>query len=97
MSFLAKALRVGHAEFMSAQPAADLAPIPSAPVVDLDVDREPDEEEWERRVMHLASERIQSARTRFERLGIVDANGVLVSEVLPPDMASDSDTTLETG
>ena len=76
--------RIGNAEVVSAQPAADRTPIPSAPVVYLDVDREPDEQEWARRVMHLASERIQTARVRFERLGIVDANGVLVSGDLTP-------------
>ena len=38
-----------------------------------------------------------SARARFERLGIVDAEGKLVSNELPPDMLPDSDTTLETG
>jgi hypothetical protein len=33
----------------------------------------------------------------LERLGIIDANGDLVSHELPPDMLPDSDTTLETG
>ena len=33
----------------------------------------------------------------FERLGIVDAEGKLVTNELPPDMLPDSDTTLETG
>jgi hypothetical protein len=41
--------------------------------------------------------RLWSARPRFERLGIVDADGTLVSSDLPPDMLPDSDTTLETG
>jgi hypothetical protein len=36
-------------------------------------------------------------RARFERLGIIDAEGKLVSNELPPDMLPDSDTTLETG
>ncbi len=47
--------------------------------------------------MRLAAERIQSARTRFEHLGIVDAHGALVSDVLPSDIASDSESTLDTG
>lgn len=74
-----------------------VAPIPSAPLDDLDLDRDEDEEEWERRVMDLASARIAAARARLERLGIIDAQGNLVSNELPPDMRADSDTTLETG
>jgi hypothetical protein len=35
-----------------------------------------------------ASVRVQAARTRLERLGIIDANGKLVSSALPPDMKS---------
>ncbi|MGH7285445.1 MAG: hypothetical protein ACRELY_28315 [Polyangiaceae bacterium] len=71
--------------------------IPSAVFDDLDLDRDEDEEEWERRVMALAAERIVAERARLERLGIVDANGALVSTVLPPDLLPESDTTLETG
>jgi hypothetical protein len=82
---------------MAAAPAQDLSVIPSAPIGDLDLDRDDDEEEWERRVMELASVRIQAARARLERLGIIDADGKLVSSELPPDMMPDSDTTLETG
>ncbi len=82
---------------MASPHANDLSPIPSAPVDDLDLDRDEDEAEWERRVMELASVRIQAARTRLERLGIIDANGKLVSSELPPDMKPESDTTLETG
>ena len=75
----------------------DLSLIPNAPVDDLDLDREEDEEEWERRLMALASARIAAARARLERLGIIDADGKLVSTELPPDMLPDADTTLETG
>ncbi|MBI5495602.1 MAG: hypothetical protein HY904_11310 [Deltaproteobacteria bacterium] len=74
-----------------------VSPIPTAPVDDLDLDRDEDREEWERRVMALAGVRIQAARQRLEKLGIVDAHGNLVSRTLPADMASESDTTLETG
>ena len=81
---------------MSAQPS-EPSPIPSARFDDLDLDLEADEEEWERRVMELASARILAARARLERLGIIDAEGKLVSTELPPDMMPDSDTTLETG
>lgn len=73
------------------------SPIPSAPFDDLDLDRPEDEEEWDRRVMALAAARIVAERVRLERLGIIDANGDLVSRELPPDMLPDSDTTLETG
>jgi hypothetical protein len=72
-------------------------PIPSAPVDDLDLDRDEDDEEWERRVMDLAATRIAAARVRLECLGIIDAEGKLVSSDLPPDMLPDSEATLETG
>jgi hypothetical protein len=77
--------------------ASDLSPIPSAPFDDLDLDLDEDDEEWERRVMDLASARIAAARARLERLGIIDSDGKLVSNELPPDMLPGSDTTLETG
>jgi hypothetical protein len=77
--------------------ANDPSPIPSAPFDDLDLDRPEDEDEWERRVMALAAARIVAERTRLERLGIIDANGDLVSTALPPDMLPESETTLETG
>jgi hypothetical protein len=77
--------------------AADPSPIPSAPCDDLDLDRPEDEEEWERRVMALAAARISAERVRLEMLGIIDANGELRSNTLPPDMLPESDTTLETG
>jgi hypothetical protein len=78
-------------------PALAAYPIPSAPFDDLDLDRPEGEEEWERRVMALAAARIGDERARLERLGIIDANGDVVSTELPPDMLPDSDTTLETG
>lgn len=95
--FLAERARLGHARLMSAQSAADVSSIPSAPVGELDLDRDDDEEEWERRATGLASVRIRAARARLEALGIVDANGVLVSRTLPLDMTPESDATLETG
>lgn len=52
---------------------------------------------WERRVMALAAQRIAEERVRLERLGIIDANGNLVSTELTPDMLPESETTLETG
>jgi hypothetical protein len=82
---------------MASPHPSDLALIPSAPLDDLDLDSDEDEAEWERRVMELASVRIQAARARLERLGVIDASGKLVSSELPPDMRPESDTTLETG
>jgi hypothetical protein len=76
---------------------SELSPIPSAPFDDLDLDRPEDEAEWDRRVMALAEARIAVERVRLERLGVIDANGDLVSRELPPDMRAESDTTLETG
>ena len=73
------------------------SPIPSAPFDDLDLDNPTDAEEWERRVMALAAARIVAERARLEQLGIIDKNGDLVSHELPPDMSSESDTTVETG
>jgi hypothetical protein len=72
-------------------------PVPSAPFDDLDLDREDGDDEWERRVMDLAERRISAARARLERLGVLDAEGKLISTELPPDMLPDSDATLETG
>jgi hypothetical protein len=86
-----------HPSCMHARATAPLDPIPSAPFDDLDLDRAEDEEEWERRVMALASARIAAERSRLERLGIIDVNGDLVSRQLPPDMQPESDTTVETG
>ena len=77
--------------------AKDLSPIPSAPVGDLDLDREEDEAEWERRAMALATSRVTAARTRLRRMGVIDNDGRLVSTDLPPDMLPDSDSSLETG
>jgi hypothetical protein len=88
--------QIGHPWFVHATGLAD-SPIPSAPLDDLDLDVPEDEEEWERRVMALAAVRIAAERVRLERLGVVDANGNLVSQELPLDMLPESDTTLETG
>ena len=77
--------------------ANDPPPIPSAPFGDLDLDRPEDEEEWERRVMALAAARIVAERARLELLGIIDAEGNVVSRELPTDMLPESDTTLESG
>jgi hypothetical protein len=48
-------------------------------------------------ILPSVEERILAARSRLERLGIVDAAGALVSTTLPPDMTPESDGTLETG
>jgi hypothetical protein len=84
-----------HADLVAAPASA--APIPEARFDDLDLDREDDRVEWRRRLEELAAARLSSARARLERLGIVDAEGKLVSTELPPDMLPDADTTLETG
>ena len=91
----ARGIHVGHADLVAA--SASAAPIPEARFDDLDLDREEDRVEWRRRLAELAAARLASARARFERLGIVDADGKLVSSDLPPDMLPESDTTLETG
>ena len=92
---LADGRQIRHPFFMRAHATETVSPIPSAPFDDLD--RGEDEEEWERRVMALATARIATERARLEQLGIIDANGNLVSTALPPDMLAESDTTLETG
>jgi hypothetical protein len=92
---LARGVHVGHAEAVAAP--ASTAPIPEASFDDLDLDREKDRVEWRRRLAELATARLSSARARFERLGIIDADGKLMSTELPPDMLRESDTTLETG
>jgi hypothetical protein len=87
----------GILSIMHARTSAPMSPIPSAPFDDLDLDHPEGEEEWEHRVMSLAATRIASERVRLERLGIIDANGNLVSRELPLDMLPDSDATVETG
>lgn len=82
---------------MTAGGNSTIPAIPRAPIGDSDVDRDEDEEQWERRVMELAKHRLESARERLEKMGIIDANGELVSRAVPPDMQPNSDTTLETG
>jgi hypothetical protein len=67
-------------------PEDEPSPIPSAPFDDLDLDRPEDEEETERRVMALAATRIAEERIRMEKLGIIDAEGNLISTELTPDM-----------
>jgi hypothetical protein len=71
--------------------AQDDSLIPSAPLDDLDLDREEDRAEWERRLMELAAKRIAAARARLERLNVVDADGNFVSDELAPDMLPDSE------
>ena len=83
----------GHSYFVHITDSAKSL-IPSAPLDDLDLDVPEDEEEWDRRVMDLATARIAAERVRLERVGIIDANGDLVSQELPPDMCPESDTTL---
>ena len=82
---------------MHAHASDPTSPIPSARFDDLDLDRPEDEEEWDRRVMALAAARIAAERARLEQLGIIDANGDLVSRELPPDMLPESDATVDTG
>jgi hypothetical protein len=79
------------------EPGNEAPLIPAAPFDDLDLDRPEDEAEWDLRVMALAASRIAAERDRLEQLGIIDANGDLISHELPPDMLPESDTTLETG
>lgn len=71
--------------------------IPSAPFDDLDLDREEDMREWERRTMAMAAENLRQARARLERMGIIDRDGKLVSDELPADMQPESETSVETG
>ena len=82
---------------MNARTPEPGSPIPSAPFDELDLDKPENEAEWDRRVMALAGVRIAAERVRLERLGIINADGDLVSRDLPPDMLPESDTTLETG
>jgi hypothetical protein len=78
-------------------PNDDPSLTPSARFDDLDLDRPEDHEEWERRVMALAAARIAAERIRLEKLGIIDADGNLVSTELTPDMLPGSDTSVDTG
>lgn len=82
---------------MASAPLTSLPVTASAPFDDLDLDSVDGAAEWERRVMEMANARIQAARGRLERLGIIDVDGQLVSTELTVDMLPDSDATLETG
>jgi len=62
------------------------SPIPCVPFDGLDLEKPEDESEWDRRVMALAAARIATERLRLERLGIIGADGELISRVVPPDM-----------
>jgi hypothetical protein len=77
--------------------ATETTPIPTARFDDLDLDRDEDRAEWQRRLRELATARLGIARARLQRLGIIDVDGELLSHDLPPDMWPDSDATLETG
>ena len=94
---LADSPRVVHPYGMNARTPEPGPPIPCAPFDDLDLEKPEDESEWDRRVMALAAARIATERVRLERLGIIGADGELISSALPPDMLPESDTTLETG
>jgi hypothetical protein len=94
---LAVSRQLGQSFSMNARSPEPPSTIPSARFDDLDLERQEDEEEWDRRVMALAAARIAAERARLERLGIINADGELVSRELPPDMLPESDTTLETG
>jgi hypothetical protein len=76
--------------------AASEVPTPEAHFDDLDLDREDGRVEWRRRLAELAATRLACARARLEGLGIVDADGKLVSTELPPDMLPGTDTTFGT-
>ena len=73
-------------------------PFPAtARVDDLDLERESDEAKWDRRVRELGKARLDGARARLERMGIVTPGGDLRSEDLPANMTPDAQTTVETG
>ena len=70
---------------------------PTAPCDDLDLNDPVQAAEWERRVMRMATVRIALARRRLETMRIIDADGLLISRELTPDMRPESDTSVETG
>ena len=71
--------------------------IPQARLDDLDLDKEADAAEWKKRLATLAERRILQARARLQQMGIIDGEGNLVSEDLPPDMRPDSESSVDTG
>lgn len=93
---LAEGPRMGHAECMVLR-ATEPPSIPGARFDDLDLDRDEDRAEWQRRLRELGTARLSAARARLQGLGVIDADGNVVSGELPPDMLPESDTTLETG
>lgn len=77
--------------------ADEASAVPSVRFDDIDIDRDDEQAELERRLMALATARIAAARARLTDLGIIGADGRPLSAELPADMQPDSDTTLETG
>jgi len=71
--------------------------IPEARVDDLDLDDDADRAIWNERLLALAATRLQQARGRLERMGVIDAEGQLISSAPPADMLPTSDTSVETG
>lgn len=71
--------------------------IPQARVDDLDLDNEADSAAWDARLVALADQRIEQARSRLERMGIIDKQGNLVPKEIPADMLPGSETSVVTG
>ena len=75
----------------------DEAVIAQARIDDLDLDDEADAATWEARLVSLADQRVQQARSRLEGMGIIDHEGNLKQREIPADMLPESETSVVTG
>jgi hypothetical protein len=72
-------------------------PITMARVDDLDLDDPKDAAEWDRRLAALAKERLEQARARLQKMGVIDETGAIVSDEEPAEMDPARETSVETG
>lgn len=63
---------MGHAGAVTTNPEP---PLPTALVTDLDLATEAGREQWEHRLMSLATQRLAQARERLLTLAVIDADG----------------------
>jgi hypothetical protein len=71
--------------------------IPEARVDDLDLDDPADAAKWQQRLTDMSRRRLEVARERLERMGVIDETGALVSDEEPPEMNPALGTSIETG
>lgn len=69
---------------------------PDVSLTGVDLDDEDDVDGWRERMRAGAAQRVADAMARFRALGLVDADGRIVEQALPPDMHAGSKTSVAT-